>query len=1355
MKKAFNFRSVLVCVLVLIMCLTAFVACDKKQDLSGLENAKSQIYQTYKKLDNTTQASDFYLFKTIVVGEKTYNIDWSYKVLEGPEENVSLVLDSDKANFVKFAINGQASAETKFVINGYVKDEKGNKLVIAENGFTIKVPTFQTADYATIKKACDENSKDTFAFLGYIVGINAAIEKTYKSGSLGSMWVMDAQGHGLYVYNNAKDSASDMLPSDLTTREAINARYPFGAQVIIRGSVAKNNEVYQFGKGSTVTLTGKTAQSENVNLEYVDRTEMYGNATDSKDKALVETQSTLITLKNVVLGTNDGKEYNFTVNGKTFVFYMDQYLIDNATVSALEKKWVVGATANLKGLVNYFKQYQVYPNSIDSIEIVSAATDENVVDSVLAALKVASTIKGNIELPSSESVDSIVWTSNNANAVVNGNKVTITRTDEDQKVTFTATVKKGGVTKSKEFEAVIKAKEQVDIGFKGVDGVAYKLMLTQTNLSKDLFLEGSMSNYYFKTVEDATKAIDVYVETVSETDGTYRLFIQKGADATTKKYIDIVLKDSHINVLFVDSTTSTWTWNDDIKTYQIMVDGANRALGTYSTYNTMSAQKVDSKNSFFAQLYGKKPAAPVEKTDAEKVAEAKAALTLDVTSTGVSFKLPLVGENGATISWTSSNTDVITINGENAVVTAPEADTPVTLTAIIKIGDAQDTKEFPVTVTASIPEFDVTITQPAAGGTVEVKNGAEVVANGKVQQGTVLTITATPNDAQHELVAIKVNGKAIEAVDGVYSVKVTEAVEITAEFKEIKNVTVTIAAVENGKVEVKKGADAVENNAVLRDGDVLTITATAKAGYKVSAIKVNGEAIKGNTYTITGAEADGKVAITVETVEIPAMTIAEFKASANNTQARVTGIVTNIDSKATWIQDVDGNALYVYATGLKDVAVGKQVTLVGSKDEYKGLLQLKNVQVIKVEDTATVITATVLDEAGYKALVANDAGKLVSINGLVYVSGTATTDKGGSLTFKLGNTDVTVRVERGEAAALNTAVLSKLQAGNVINLKNVNVGWFNNAQIAVSQVEQIEVVWNVSAEIDKSEIIIGDTAKITAAINPNFMAATVGDITFESGNKDVATVDANGVVTGVAKGDAIITVKAGDKTTTVNIKVVATATEYTVNYTVGENGTITVKAGETDVKTGDKVVADTKLTVTVAPADGFRLASVTIGEGAADTSFAGKTSFELTITAETTFAVAFEIIPAVKEYTISFANADARESLNNDSQVWKSGDLVFTNLKGASTSNVANFTNPVRLYKNSTVKIEIANITKIVFEVNTKDKPIANLQNSLKGKGNVTVAGTTLTIEFDTPQSVLEFVCAEQIRLNSLTVYTA
>lgn len=146
---------------------------------------------------------------------------------------------------------------------------------------------------------------------------------------------------------------------------------------------------------------------------------------------------------------------------------------------------------------------------------------------------------------------------------------------------------------------------------------------------------------------------------------------------------------------------------------EVVVYGYSRGVNTNQKYWQLQVTRIETNE-------------PV-KSDAEKVEEAKAALTLDVTSTGVSFKLPLVGENGATISWTSSNTDVIAINGEDAVVTAPAADTLVKLTATIKIGEAQDTKEFDVTITATIPEFDVTITQPAAGGTVEVKNGADVL----------------------------------------------------------------------------------------------------------------------------------------------------------------------------------------------------------------------------------------------------------------------------------------------------------------------------------------------------------------------------------------------------------------------------------------------------------------------------------------------------------------------------------------------------------------------------------------------------------------------------------------------------
>ena len=79
------------------------------------------------------------------------------------------------------------------------------------------------------------------------------------------------------------------------------------------------------------------------------------------------------------------------------------------------------------------------------------------------------------------------------------------------------------------------------------------------------------------------------------------------------------------------------------------------------------------------------------------------------------------------------------------------------------------------------------------------------------------------------------------------------------------------------------------------------------------------------------------------------------------------------------------------------------------------------------------------------------------------------------------------------------------------------------------------------ADIDNSEIEAGSTATITAATVP--ATASFNAITFTSDNEDVATVDENGVVTGVSIGTANITVAATEMesfTQVVPVTVIAT-----------------------------------------------------------------------------------------------------------------------------------------------------------------------------------------------------------------------
>lgn len=128
--------------------------------------------------------------------------------------------------------------------------------------------------------------------------------------------------------------------------------------------------------------------------------------------------------------------------------------------------------------------------------------------------------------------------------------------------------------------------------------------------------------------------------------------------------------------------------------------------------------------------------------------------------------------------------------------------------------------------------------------------------------------------------------------------------------------------------------------------------------------------------------------------------------------------------------------------------------------------------------------------------------------------------------------------------------------------------------------------------------------------------------------------------------------------------------------------------------------------------------------------------------------------------TIDFGSTAQRTSLSDDAQVWKNGGLTFTNSKGSSTTNVASYSNPVRLYKNSDITISsgtLGEITKIEFEsvsngTNDNQKYQTFLESALSSY-NPTVVGQVITVELSVPTT--EFTAtmtAGQVRLHSLTV---
>ena len=122
--------------------------------------------------------------------------------------------------------------------------------------------------------------------------------------------------------------------------------------------------------------------------------------------------------------------------------------------------------------------------------------------------------------------------------------------------------------------------------------------------------------------------------------------------------------------------------------------------------------------------------------------------------------------------------------------------------------------------------------------------------------------------------------------------------------------------------------------------------------------------------------------------------------------------------------------------------------------------------------------------------------------------------------------------------------------------------------------------------------------------------------------------------------------------------------------------------------------------------------------------------------------------------SISFASTTQRVSQDNNSQVWKNGGVTFTNEKASSSTAVGNYSNPVRLYQGSNVKISATGkITEVVIESDGTAKYKTALQNSLNGAGyTYTNSGNNYTITLTSPAEAVEFSLTAQARFKSLKV---
>lgn len=215
-----------------------------------------------------------------------------------------------------------------------------------------------------------------------------------------------------------------------------------------------------------------------------------------------------------------------------------------------------------------------------------------------------------------------------------------------------------------------------------------------------------------------------------------------------------------------------------------------------------------------------------------------------------------------TLTVSNAGVDVPTgtsVDDETVITINATADTDYQVDSI-KAGDQVVANGGTFTVTdavtikafvSQIPSFVITINQPA-NGTLEVKEGSNVIATGSlVLEGTVLTVSATANTG-YKLDSIKV-GNAKVANNGTFTV--TEAVTVEAFISQIPPVTKFKVSynpsMQGGQIRVINGIKRVANGDSVAQGTVLNISVTTNPGYTVKSLKVNGASVSTSGYSHT------------------------------------------------------------------------------------------------------------------------------------------------------------------------------------------------------------------------------------------------------------------------------------------------------------------------------------------------------------------------------------------------------------------------------------------------------------------------------------------------------------------------
>ena len=121
--------------------------------------------------------------------------------------------------------------------------------------------------------------------------------------------------------------------------------------------------------------------------------------------------------------------------------------------------------------------------------------------------------------------------------------------------------------------------------------------------------------------------------------------------------------------------------------------------------------------------------------------------------------------------------------------------------------------------------------------------------------------------------------------------------------------------------------------------------------------------------------------------------------------------------------------------------------------------------------------------------------------------------------------------------------------------------------------------------------------------------------------------------------------------------------------------------------------------------------------------------------------------------TITFDDTSKRTSFSTTEQVWEENGIVFTNTKTSSSSNVAGYSNPVRVYAKSNFSVAYNGMTKMIVTCSTSDYA-STLATTMTNAGySPTTSGSTVTVEFGEAIDIIELTPSAKVFISSIEVF--